>query len=59
MISEEHERVEDICFYAYQRGDYDQLMKLVVESEKSHPNKQRIDHFEYANFKLRTSYMLK
>ena len=59
MINEEHERVEDICFHAYQRGDYDQLIELVKESEKSNPDKQRIDHFEYANFKLRTGYMLK
>lgn len=59
MMNNENERVEDICFQAYQRGDYDQLIELVIESEKSYPNRQRIDHFEIANFKLRTSYMLK
>lgn len=53
------DRIEDICYYAYQRGDYDQLIELVIESEKQRPNKQRIDHFEYAHFKLKTSYMLK
>ena len=53
------ERIEDICFYDYQRGDYDQLIELVIKSEKKHPHKQRIEHFEYANFKLNTSYMLK
>jgi hypothetical protein len=53
------DRIEDICYYAYQRGDYDQLIELVIESEKRNPNKRRIDHFEYANFKLNTSYMLK
>jgi len=53
------ERIEDICFYAYQRGDYDQLIELVIESENKSPHKRRIEHFEYANFKLNTSYMLK
>ena len=53
------ERIEDICYHAYHRGDYDQLIELVIESEKKNPNKRRIDHFEYANFKLKTSYMLK
>jgi hypothetical protein len=53
------DRIEDICFYAYQRGDYDQLIELVIESEKRNPNKRRIDHFECANFKLNTSYMIK
>jgi hypothetical protein len=55
----DEDRIEDICYYAYQRGDYDQLIKLVIESEKKNPHKQRINHFEYANFKLKTSYMLK
>jgi len=53
------ERIEDICFYAYQRGDYDQLIELVTKSENKNPHKQRIDHFEYAHFKITTSYMLK
>lgn len=53
------ERIEDICYQAYHRNDYDQLIELVVESEKRNPDKRRIDHFEYAHFKLKTSYMLK
>jgi hypothetical protein len=53
------ERIEDICYHAYHRGDYDQLIELVIESEKKNPHKRRIEHFEYANFKLKTSYMLK
>ena len=53
------DRIEDICYYAYQRGDYDQLIELVIESEKKNPYKRRIDHFEYAHFKITTSYMLK
>jgi hypothetical protein len=53
------ERIEDICYQAYHRGDYDQLIALVIENEKKHPDKRRIDNFEYAHFKLKTSYMLK
>jgi len=53
------ERIEDICYQAYHRGDYDHLIELVVESEKINPSKRRIEHFEYAHFKIKTSYMLK
>jgi len=53
------DRIEDICYQAYHRNDYDKLIELVIENEKKHPDKRRIDHFEYAHFKLKTSYMLK
>jgi hypothetical protein len=53
------ERIEEILYQAHSRGDFEKLLELVVESEKNYPDKRRIDHYEFAHFRIRTSYMLK
>lgn len=53
------DRIEEILYQAHSRGDFEKLLELVVESEKTHPSKRKIDHYEFAHFRIRTSYMLK
>jgi len=53
------ERIEEILYQAHHRGDFETLLTLVNENEKRYPDRRRIEHYEYAHFKLKASYMLK
>ena len=53
------DRIEEILYQAHHRGDFEMLLTLVNENEKRHPDKRRIEHYEYAHFRLKASYMLK